>query len=224
MTDTTVIDNYILTSVREHCGSWVTAEALEVALEPAEKAVKDAKSSGHDLPIEFALVESVKALWAAAHQGHKQNVDFNAYVREKLAVKDSLLSKLLGRKSKVAEQVADLKQYEQEINESRAGLKASEAKVVEIQNSIATTEAELVANSQEAVENSINRAAETWHLRHRSPHHESIVASAVSHAVEQDVVDRILNARLIILRDKLEAEKARVEAFTKQLRQLEKQN
>lgn len=224
MSEQTVIDNFLLTSVRTHAGTWVTEETIELALPQAEQAVRDAKSNGHDLPLEFAIVEAVKAIWAAAHQGHKQNVDFNAYVREKLAVKDSLFKKLFQRKSSVQQSIDELKQYEEEINQARAGLKHSEVKVVELTQSIETTEAELSANSDEAVVNSVNEAAKVWDMRHRSPHHESIVSAAVSHAVEQEVVGRILNARLIQLRDKLEAEKAKVADFSKRLKELEKQS
>jgi uncharacterized protein YbcI len=220
MTDTA----YLITAVGSHSGCRVNEDVLTLAMPQAEEAIKDAISAGKEPPpLEFALATAVQALRAACHQQHRGNKDLLEYAREKLAKTDSLLSKLLGRKSKVEEQVAALKEFEEQISQARAGLSSSQQKVSEIAQSIEATEAELNDHTPEAIEASISEAATIWHLRERAPHHGSIVDRAIFHAAHAEVVTRILHTRLIQLREKLEAEKAKVEAFTKQLRQLEKQ-
>ena len=59
-------------------------------------------------------------------------------------------------------------------------------------------------------------------MRQRSPHNESVVSAAIYHASNADVVQRILSARLVFLRDLLAKEQAKVEAFKQQLKELEK--
>jgi chaperonin cofactor prefoldin len=220
----TVIDNYLVAQVHSHAGLPVTAEVIEAVLPDAEKAVKDAQASGKDLPLEFALATAARALWAEAHQGQfGKQLDWPAYVREKLAKKDSLFSKLFQRKSKVQQQIADLKQYEEEINGARGALRASEVNAKELRDSIAATEHDLELHTETAVEGSIQQAAEIWEHRGRSPHNSSIVDAAVSHAVEAEVINRILSARLIWLKDKLATEEKKIEAIKRQLKDLEKQ-
>jgi hypothetical protein len=211
--------NYFVIATRS-AGIPAFPELIELVLPAAQKA-----SDETGLSLEYAVIEQAKAVWAAAHQNSKagfgQNIDFPAYVRERLGKTDSLLSKLLGRKSKVEEQVADLKQYEADINSARAGLSASQQKVSELSESIAATESELANHTEDAVEASIQEAAQIYHLRNRSPHSGSVVDANIFHAAHADVVNRILNARLILLRDKLTVEQANVVEFTKQLKALE---
>jgi len=213
------LGNYLVSAVRS-AGVPAFPELIELVL-PEAKKVADSRG----LALEFAVVEQAKATYAEAVQGKfAQKVDFPAFVREKLGKKDSLLSKLIGRKSKVQEAIAELEQYEAQINEARAGLKASEAKVIELRNSIESTEAELQNHSSDAVEASILEAAKIWQHKDRNPHNQSIVAASVSHAVEAEVVNRILKARLILLRDNLTAEEKKVEGYKKTLKDLEKQS
>jgi DNA repair ATPase RecN len=188
----------------------------------AEAAIRDAISAGKEPPaLEFALSTAVLALRGLCHQQHRGQMDLLEFCQRKLAKSDGLLSKLMGRKSKLAEPVAELEAYESDINSARAGLSASQQKVSELSESIASTEAELNDHTSEAIEASVQEAAEVWHLRHRSPHNSSIVESAVSHAVEAEIVLRILSARLVWLKDKLTAEQANVVEFTKRLKALE---
>jgi hypothetical protein len=213
--------NYFVIAVRS-AGVPAFPELIELVLPAAQKA-----SDETGLSLEYAVIEQAKAVWAAAHQkskaGFGQNVDFPAFVREKLGKKDSLISRLLVRKSKVQQAVVDAEQLETEIIAARNGLNASQAKVEEITNDIATTEAELSNHNEAAVQASIEEAARIWHLRHRSPHNSSVVDANVDHAVQSEVTLRILDARLIYLRDLLAKEQEKVEAFKQQLRDLEKQ-
>jgi hypothetical protein len=220
----TVIDNYLVTQIRTHAGIPITEEVIEAALPSAEEAVKIAKASGHDLSLEFALTDAARALWAEAHQGGKQNVDWPAFVRERLAKKDSLFSKLFKRKSEVQQSIDELKQFEEDVNQARAALKYSEQKVSELKNSIEATERDLAFHSDEAVEASVQQAAAIWHRRDTSPHNSSIVEASVAHAVEAEVINRVLHARLVWLRDKLAAEQSKVTEFEKELKRLEKMN
>jgi hypothetical protein len=216
-----MIDQALLTDIQQHAGCPCPPEALELVWKESEKV---AKQSG--TPLEFVLAEQVKALWASANQQRFNHsgkpVDFTAFCRERLSKTDGLWSKLLGRKSKAAQSVADVEQLEAEITAAKSGLNAAQSKAAELANDIATTEAELEANSDAAVEHSVNEAAKVWHMRNRSPHHESKISGAVAHAVEQEVVGRILSARLIYLRDLLATEQAKVESFTSELKRLEK--
>lgn len=213
---------YLITSVTAGAGCRVNEDVLTVAMPAAEAAIRDAISAGKEPPaLEFALATAVQALRAACHQQHRGQMDLLEYCRQKLAKTDSLLSKLLGRKSRVQESIAELEAYEADINAARAGLSATQQKVSELTESIASTEAELTAHTDEAVEASIQEAAQVWHLRNRSPHSGSVVDADIFHAAHADVVNRILNARLILLRDKLTAEQANVVEFTKQLKALE---
>jgi hypothetical protein len=217
------ITNYLVTQVQSHANVPISAEVLEAVLESAEEAVKLREASGKPLPLEFALADAARALWATAHQGNRQGVDWPAYVRSRIAKKDTLFSRLFKRKSEVQQSIDDLKQFESDVIQARAGLKTSEVTVSELTNSIAATEQELYSHSSDAVEASIQEAAQIWNIRDRSPHNGSIVDASVEHAVRADVVNRILNARLILLKDKLSAEQAKVVEFSKRMKSLEKQ-
>jgi hypothetical protein len=218
----TVIDQALLTQIRAHAGCPVPPEAIEIVWKESEKVSKQ-----RGTPIEFVLAEQVKALWSEANQRQfnaaGKPVDFEAFCKAKLAKTDSLFSKLLGRKSKVQQAQADVAQVESEINSARAGLAAASQKAAELTNDIATSEADLSNHDEPAVQASIEEAARILHLRHRSPHNSSVVDAAVSHAVQAEVMLRILNARLIYSRDLLAKEEAKVEAFKQELKRLEKQ-
>jgi hypothetical protein len=214
------MDQSLLTSVRTHAGCPVPESALEVVWKESEKVAKQ-----RGTPLEFILAEQVKALFAEAHQGKGfgVQVDFDAFCKAKLSKSDSLFSKILGRKSKAAQAVADAEQLEAEINQARAGLNAAQSKVVELSNDIGKTEAELSNHDESAVQESIEEAAKIWHIKGRSVNNSSTVDACVAHATQADIVNRILNARLIYLRDLLAKEQSNVEAFHKQLKELEKQ-
>jgi hypothetical protein len=74
--------NYFVIAVRS-AGVPAFPELIELVLPAAQKA-----SDETGLSLEFAVAEQAKAVWAAAHQkskaGFGQNIDFPAYVREKL--------------------------------------------------------------------------------------------------------------------------------------------
>jgi len=215
------MDQSLLTSVRTHAGCPVPESALEVVWKESEKIAKQ-----RGTPLEFVLSEQVKALWSEANQrqfrADGKPVDFEAFCKAKLAKNDSLFSKLLGRKSKAAQAVADAEQIEAEINEARNGLNAAQGRVAELTNDIATTGVELSNHDDSAVQASIEEAAKIWSHRHRSPHNASVVDAAVSHATQADIVNRILNARLIYLRDLLAKEQEKVSYFQSELKALEK--
>jgi hypothetical protein len=61
-------------------------------------------------------------------------------------------------------------------------------------------------------------------VRDRSERNGSVVENAIFHAVHADVVNRVLNARLILLKDQLEAETARQAELKRHLKDLEKQS
>jgi hypothetical protein len=223
------MSDYILTrdiesSIRQHSGiSNLPAEAIQVIWAEAEKVASD-----RGVSIEFIAADLVRALWAKANMEHRQsgkpgNVDLQAYCVSKLATKDSLWKKLIGRKQSVAQAQEDLAIYEQEIEAARQSLAASQQKIVELKNSIGSAEAELTEHSESEVEASIQSAAGIWHLKHTSPFNSSKVEASIEHAVQAEVVLRILNARLIQLRDSLAKEEAKIEAFKRQLKDLEKQ-
>jgi hypothetical protein len=216
-----VFDQSLLTSVRTHAGCPVPESALEVVWKESEKVFKQ-----RGTPLEFVLAEQIKALWAEANQRQfnaaGKPVDFEAFCKAKLAKSDSLFSKLLG-KSKAQQAVAEAEAIEAEITASRAGLKASEQRVAELKNDIEATEAELSNHDESAVEESIQEAAKIWKARHRSPYNASKVDAAIAYAVESEVVNRILNARLIYLRDSLTKEQEKVSYFQSELKNLEKQ-
>ena len=217
-----VIDAALLSQIREHAGCPVPAEAVEVVYKESEKIAKDTGK-----PLEFAIAEQIRALWAEANQRRfnvtGKPVDFETFCREKLAKKDGLLSKLLGRKTKAAQAVADAEALEAEITAARNGSKAAQAKVAELSNDIEKTEAELSNHDEPAVQESIAEAAKIWSHRHRSPHNASVVDAAIAHATQADIVNRILNARLIYLKDLLSKEQEKVSYFQSALKSLEKQ-
>jgi len=215
-----VFEPSFLTAVRTHAGCPVPESALEVVWKESEKVAKQ-----RGTPLEFVLAEQVKALFAEAHQGKGfgVQVDFDGFCKAKLAKSDSLFSKLLGRKSKAAQAVADAEALESEITAARAGLNSAQNKVVELSNDIEKAESELSNHDESAVQSSIEEAARLWKHRHRSPHNASVVDAAVDHAVQAEVTLRILNARLVYLRDLLANEQSKVEAFKQQLKDLEKQ-
>jgi DNA repair ATPase RecN len=213
---------YLITSVTAGAGCRVNEDVLTVAMPAAEAAIRDAISAGKEPPaLEFALATAVQALRAACHQQHRGQMDLLEYCRQKLAKTDSLLSKLLGRKSKVQESIAELEAYEADINAARAGLSASQQKVSELSESIASTEAELNNHTSEAIEASLSDAATIWHLRERTNHHGSIVDRALFHAAHAEAITRLLHMRLVWLKDKLTAEQVQVAEFTKRLKALE---
>jgi chromosome segregation ATPase len=130
---------------------------------------------------------------------------------------------VISRKQSVAQSQADLEAYEAEINTARQSFAAASQKAQELKASIESAERELSNHSEEAVNQSIEQAAKIWHLRHQSPHNSSVVDSAIAHALEADIVLKVLNARLIQLRDALAKEEVKVDSFKRQLRDLEKQ-
>jgi peptidoglycan hydrolase CwlO-like protein len=214
--------NYFVIAVRS-AGVPAFPELIELVLPAAQKA-----SDETGLALEFAVVEQAKAVWAEAHQNSKagfgQNIDFPAYVREKLGKKDSLLSRLLGKKSKLAEAQADLQAFEADVNQSKEALRHTESKIAELNQEIEKATNELSEHTEEAVAERIQEAAKLWHVRHRSERNGSVVEDAIFHAVHADVVNRVLNARLIMLRDQLEAETARQAELKRHLKDLEKQS
>jgi len=213
--------NYFVIAVRS-AGIPAFPELIELVMPAAQKA-----SDETGLSLEYAVIEQAKAVWAAAHQkskaGFGQNIDFPAYVREKLGKKDSLISRLLGRKTKVAEAIADLEAFEADVNQSKEALRNTESKIEELNQEIEKATNELSAHTEEAVTQSIQEAAQIYHLRNRSPHSGSIVDAAIFHAAHADIVNRILNTRLILLKDQLEAETTRQTELKKHLKDLEKQ-
>jgi hypothetical protein len=213
--------NYFVTAVRS-AGVPSFPELIELVMPAAQKA-----SAENGLAVEFAVIEQAKAVWAEAHQkskaGFSQNVDFPAFVREKLGKKDSLLSRLLGKKSKLAEAQADLQAFEADVNQSKEALRHTESKIAELNQEIEKATNELSAHTEEAVAESIQEAAKLWHVRHRSERNGSVVDAAIFHAAHADVVNRVLNARLILLKDQLEAETTRQTELKKHLKDLEKQ-
>jgi len=218
------LSNDILTTVRVHCGiSNCPSEAIEHVGPEAQKTARDRGTS-----IEFIAADLIRALWAKANMEQRQagkagqTLDFQAYCRELMSKKDSLWRKLIGRKQSVAQAQADVQAYEAEIESSRAALAAAQQKVVELKNDIESTERELLNHTEEAVAESIEEAAKLWAHRHRSPHNSSKVDSAVAHAVEAEIVNRVLNIRLIQLREESSKQERLVEAFKKQLKDLEK--
>jgi chromosome segregation ATPase len=218
-----VLNNDILASIRAHSGiSNMPNEAVEIVWKDAEKAARE-----RGISIEFIAADLVKALWAQAFQEARRNgkpqQDFDRYCKEQLAGKESIFSNLFAKKSKVASLVAEAEQIEAEITETRNALGAAQSKAQELKGQIESTEAELSNHTEEAVQESINEAAKLWHLKGRSPHNASIISASVSHALEADAVNRILNARIIYLRDLLAKEEAKVEAFKQELKALEKQ-
>jgi chromosome segregation ATPase len=214
--------NYFVTAVRS-AGIPSFPELIELVMPAAQKA-----SAETGLALEFAVVEQAKAVWAEAHQkskaGFGQNIDFPAYVREKLGKKDSLLSRLLGKKSKLAEAQADLEAYESDVNESREALRSVVAKIEEIGQEIEQATAELSAHTDEAIAESIQEAAKLWAHRHRSERNGSAVDAAIFHAAHADVVNRVLDARLVLLRDELSAAQAKKSELEAHLKALEKQS
>jgi chromosome segregation ATPase len=217
------LNNDLITSIRAHSGiSNLPVEAIEIVWKDAEKAARDRGTA-----IEFIAAELCKSLFAQAfseaRRNGKQTVDFQAYCREQLTSKDSLWKKLIGRKQSVAQAQAEVAQYESEITASRAALAAAQQMVVELRNDIEATEAELSNHTEEAVNKSIEEAAKLWHLKHRSNHNASFVENSISHAVQAEIVNRVLNVRLIQLRESLASEESKLEAFKRQLKDLEKQ-
>jgi chromosome segregation ATPase len=214
--------NYFVTAVRS-AGIPSFPELIELVMPAAQKA-----SAETGLALEFAVVEQAKAVWAEAHQkskaGFGQNIDFPAYVREKLGKKDSLLSRLLGKKSKLAEAQADLEAYESDVNESREALRSVVAKIEEIGQEIEQATAELSAHTDEAIAESIQEAAKLWAHRHRSERNGSAVDAAIFHAAHADVVNRVLDARLVLLRAELSAAQAKKSELEAHLKALEKQS
>jgi chromosome segregation ATPase len=118
---------------------------------------------------------------------------------------------------------AEAEQVESEITETRSALGASQQKAQELKNDLASTEAELANYSEEAIEQSVLEAAKIWHLKGKSPHNSSIVENAISRVVEAEASIRILNARLVWLKDLLAKEEAKIESFKQELKRLEKQ-
>jgi hypothetical protein len=213
--------NYFVIAARS-AGIPAFPELIELVLPAAQKA-----SDETGLSLEYAVIEQAKAVWAAAHQNSKagfgKNVDFPAYVRERLGKKDSLISRLLGRKTKVAEAIADLEAFEADVNQSKEALRNTEGKIEELNQEIEKATNELSAHTSEAVEASIQEAAQVYHLRSRNPHLGSVVDAAIFHSAHADIINRILNARLILLKDQLEAETTRQTELKKHLKDLEKQ-
>ncbi|PWT86351.1 MAG: hypothetical protein C5B58_01500 [Acidobacteria bacterium] len=113
-------------------------------------------------------------------------------------------------------------QYEAEVESAKNGLSSAQLKVVELKNSIQSAEAELEEHSEEAVQAHIEEAARIWEHRSRSPHNASIVEDAIYHASSSEVVVRILNARLVQLRDSLAKHEQAIIGFQKELKDLEK--
>jgi hypothetical protein len=211
-------DQYLLSRIRSS-GVPVCDELLEYILPAAERAAKET-----GVPLEFCLVEQAKAAYAEARQGKGFGVeiDFAAYVRSKVAKSDSLLSRLLGRKDKVAKQVADLAAYEADINQTRESLRQVVAKIADLNQQIEQTTGEFGNHSDSAVEQSITEAAKLWNVRHRSDRNGSIVDDAIFHAVHADVVLRVLNYRLVMLKDELSAAQTKKADLEAHLRDLEK--
>jgi DNA repair exonuclease SbcCD ATPase subunit len=213
--------NYFVIATRS-AGVPAFPELIELVLPAAQKA-----SNETGLSLEYAVIEQAKAVYAAAHQKSKagpgQNVDFPAFVREKLGKTDSLLSKLLGRKSRVQQSIAELEAYEADVNQSKEALRNTESKIEELNQEIEKATSELSAHTEEAVAQSIQEAAQVYHLRSRNPHLGSVVDAAIFHAAHADIVNRILNARLILLKDQLETEATRQTELKKHLKDLEKQ-
>jgi len=219
------LSNDVLTSVRAHSGiSNCPNEAIEHVWNEAQSIAKDRGTS-----IEFIAADLIRALWAKANMEHRQAgkagqaLDFQAYCRELLSKKDSLWRKLIGRKQSAAQAQADVAQFEAEITETRSALGSSQQKVQELKSQIDSTEAELADHNESAVEESILEAAKIWNLKGKSPFNSSKVEAAIAHVVESEAVLRILNARLVWLRDSLAKEESKVESFKSQLKQLEKQ-
>jgi DNA repair exonuclease SbcCD ATPase subunit len=214
--------NYFVIAVRS-AGVPAFPELIELVLPAAQKA-----SDETGLSLEFAVAEQAKAVWAAAHQkskaGFGQNIDFPAYVREKLGKKDSLISRLLGRKTKVAEAIADLEAFEADVNQSKEALRNTESKIEELNQEIEKATNELSAHTEEAVAQSIQEAAAIYHLRNRSPRFGSEVDAAIAHSVNAEVVNRILHARLVLIKEQLETETTRQTDLKKHLKDLEKQS
>jgi len=217
------LNNDLITSIRAHSGvSNLPVEAIEIVWKDAEKAAKDRGTA-----IEFIAAELCKALFAKAfseaRRNGKQTVDFQAYCREQLASKESIFSKLFAKKSKVASLVAEAEAIESEISETRSALGSSQQKAQELKNDLASTESELANYSEKAIDQSVLEAAKIWHLKGKSPHNSSIVENAISHIVEAEASIRILNARLVWLRDLIGKEETKIESFKQELKRLEKQ-
>jgi len=134
------------------------------------------------------------------------------------------LSRLFGKKSKLAEAQADLQAFEADVNQSREALRHIESKIAELNQEIEKATNELSEHTEEAVAERIQEAAKLWHVRDRSERNGSVVENAIFHAVHADVVNRVLNARLILLKDQLEAETARQAELKRHLIDLEKQS
>jgi chromosome segregation ATPase len=138
--------------------------------------------------------------------------------------KDSLISRLLGRKTKVAEAIADLEAFEADVNQSKEALRNTESKIEELNQEIEKATNELSAHTEEAVAQSIQEAAAIYHLRNRSPRFGSEVDAAIAHSVNAEVVNRILHARLVLIKEQLETETTRQTDLKKHLKDLEKQS
>jgi chromosome segregation ATPase len=218
------LSNDVLTSIRAHSGiSNCPSEAIEHVWNEAQKIASERGTS-----IEFIAADLIRALWAKANMEHRQAgkagqpLDFQAYCRELLSKKDSLWKKLLGRKQSVAQAQADVAAYEAEIESTRSSLAAAQQKVIELKSDIESTQRELCNHDESAVSESIEEAAKVWHVRHKTAQSSSIVESAIAHAVEAEVVNRVLNVRLIQLREEWSKHEQLVDSFKKQLKDLEK--
>jgi hypothetical protein len=217
----TIIDSHLIARVRSGAGIPATAHTLELALPAATEAIKEAVANGHQLSVEDSLIFEVKNLWHQAFRAHRLD-DFHTWCLEQLSAKDSLLAKFFGKKNDIHAQLADLQSFGDQVFQIRGWLKDAEQKKQNLQNKIELTEADLAKHTDEEVEKSIKIAGESYHARNGAPRDQGIFEDALAHAHEAEVMNRVLHAALVSLRDKLAAEEKKIRDWTNQLKALEK--